>query len=103
MNDHDDYPFKRPGHLNWLAAHGLCYPETAAEYVGRELLSQELFARARKEYQEVTRNYAPAYYPDFLGKFTLRKVLLAKLISRPARTTQGYSCPALSTRGSSRD
>ena len=69
MNDHDDYPFKRPGHLNWLAAHGLCYPETAAEYVGRKLLSHELFARARKEYQEVTRNCAPAHHAGF----TLRK------------------------------
>jgi hypothetical protein len=65
----NNYPFSRPGHLNWLAALGLCDPETAAEYVGRKLLSHELFARARKEYQEVTRNCAPAHHAGF----TLRK------------------------------
>jgi hypothetical protein len=48
---------------------GLCDPETAAEYVGRKLLSSEAFAQARKEYQGATANYAPPYHAGF----TLRK------------------------------
>ena len=69
MNDHDDYPFSRRGHLEWLAERGLCDPQTGAEYVGRKLLSQELFAQARQEYQRVIANYA---LPLHAG-FTLRK------------------------------
>jgi hypothetical protein len=45
------------------------YDETAAEDVGRELLSKETFAQARKEYQPATGNYAPPYHAGF----TLRK------------------------------
>jgi hypothetical protein len=47
----------------------LCDPESAAEYVGRKLLSKETFAQARKEYQRATANYAPPYH----ASFTLRK------------------------------
>ena len=53
----------------WLLERGLCDPETAAEYVGRKLLSPEAFAQARKEYQRATANYAPAHHAGF----TLRK------------------------------
>ena len=42
------------------------------EYVGRKLLSREVFAQARQEYQRATANYASAHYPEFLGKFTVR-------------------------------
>jgi hypothetical protein len=68
-----DYPDSRPKRLEWLASRGLCNPETAAEYVGRKLLSHEVFAQARNEYERVTVNYAPVHYPRFLGKFTMRK------------------------------
>lgn len=64
-----DYPDSRPKRLEWLANHGLCDPETGAEYVGRKLLSPKVFARARQEYQRATANYAPAYHAGF----TLRK------------------------------
>jgi hypothetical protein len=43
MNDRDEYPLARPRELEWLASHGLYYPETAAGYVGRKLFSREVF------------------------------------------------------------
>jgi hypothetical protein len=73
MNDQDEYPFARPRELEWLASRGLCDPQTAAEYVGRKLLSREAFAQACQEYQHATANYASAHPPEFLGKFTVRK------------------------------
>jgi hypothetical protein len=66
-------PFARPRELQWLVSRGLRDPQTAAEYVGRKLLSKEAFAQARKEYQRATANYASAHCPEFLGKFTVRK------------------------------
>ena len=65
----DRYPHSRNRWLPWLLERGLCDPETAAEYVGRKLLSPEAFAQARKEYQRATANYAPPYHAGF----TLRK------------------------------
>jgi hypothetical protein len=70
MNDQAEYPFSRPRELEWLASRGMCDPQTAAEYVGRKLLSQELFRQARQEYEQATANYASAHYPEFLGKFS---------------------------------
>lgn len=73
MNEQDEYSFTRPRELEWLARRGLCDPETAAEYVGRKLLSQEAFRQARQECEQATANYASAHYPQFLDKFTVRK------------------------------
>ena len=73
MNEQDEYSFTRPRELEWLACRGLCDPETAAEYVGRKLLSQEAFRQARQECEQATANYASAHYPQFLDKFTVRK------------------------------
>jgi hypothetical protein len=69
MNSADDDPFSRPRQLEWLASRGLCDPQTGAKYVSRKLLSQEVFARARKEFERATANYASTYHAGF----TLRK------------------------------
>jgi hypothetical protein len=73
MNHQDDYPDSRPRALEWLASRGLCDPQMGAEYVGRKLLSQEAFAQARKEYVRATCNYASVHYPEYIGRFTVRK------------------------------
>jgi hypothetical protein len=49
MNDQDEYPHSHNRWLPWLLERGPCDAETAAEYVGRKLLSKEAFAQARKE------------------------------------------------------
>src|SRR5215468_10425769 len=64
MDDHDDSR-SRNRWLPRLLERGLCDPETAAEYVGRNLLSPEAFAKARQEYQRATANYAPAHHAGF--------------------------------------
>ena len=69
MNSADDDPFSRPRQLEWLASRGLCDPQTGAKYVSRKLLSQEVFAQARKEFERATANYASPYHAGF----TLRK------------------------------
>jgi hypothetical protein len=53
----DDYPNSRPRQLKWLAARGLCDPESAAEHVWPPCASPEAFAQARNEYQRATANY----------------------------------------------
>ena len=56
----------------WLLERGLCDPETAAEYVGRKLLSPEAFAQARKEYQRATGNSSDRrrYHSSFAARKT---------------------------------
>ena len=47
MNNQDEYPFARPRELEWLASRGPCDPQTATEYVGHKLFSQETFQQVR--------------------------------------------------------
>jgi hypothetical protein len=47
MNNQDEYPFARPRELEWLASRGPCDPQTATEYVGHKLLSQETFQQVQ--------------------------------------------------------
>jgi hypothetical protein len=76
MNDQDEYPYSRNRWLPWLLERGLCDPETAAEYVGRKLLSQEVFAQARQEYKRVTANYTPPYHAPFTRRKPDERALL---------------------------
>ena len=63
----------------WLLERGLCDPETAAEYVGRKLLSPEAFAQARKEYQRATGNSSDRrrYHSSFAARKQMLKVRVA--------------------------
>ena len=88
----DRYPHSRNRWLPWLLERGLCDPETAAEYVGRKLLSPEAFAQARKEYQRATANYAPPYQPPF----TLRKPDESPLLEKSGISGMGQTFPTYS-------
>jgi hypothetical protein len=70
MSYQDDDPISRAKYLEWLATRGMCDPKSAAEYVGRKLLNQELFMCACQEFERATASRA---YADHSDKFTIHK------------------------------